>query len=190
MIQNTYHHKRNRFDYKERDVLKTIQIQEINVYDGKAPGEARTTFRIISRSYPQYRPYYTGRDVRGRPIQFQRTYRHQYEVIIQCDSLDIDDDRIKLRTGADAKWDFSSRGKGKWVGTGRQRKFIEGRNIQRGLNGDHFFRLSFIRKEAGILYGKNYAGWFPKQTNPKGIQFLTKHELRVLEVLMNRGFLK
>ncbi len=190
LVQNTWTHKQNRFRYRERDVLKSIIIKEVNVYDGKEPGEARTTFKIESRSYPQYYPYYSRLDVRGRPRTKQRTYRHEYEVVIQMDSLSINDDRIKLRTGRDAKWDFSERGKGKWVGKGRSRRFIEGSNIKREINGDHFFRLSFIRSQDSLLYGRNYAGWFPKQTNPYGIHFLTKHELRVVEVLMNRGILK
>jgi hypothetical protein len=180
----------NRFDYKDRDVLKSIAIQKVSVYDGKNPGEDRTKFVITSYSYPQYAPYYTGKDVRGRKIKYQRTYKHEYQVTIQMDSLSIDDDRIHLRTGADAKWDFTEKGKGHWTGTGRNRKFIEGTNIKRGINGDFWFRLSWIRKEAGILYGRNYAEWFPKTTNPHGIQFLTKHELMVIEILMNRGILK
>jgi hypothetical protein len=190
LVQNTHHHMPSRFDYRDRDVLKSIIIKEVHVYDGKNPGEDRTTFKIESRSYPQYYPYYTKKDKRGRERSKQRTYRHEYEVIIQVDSLSIDDDRIKLRTGADAKWDFSTRGSTKKVGKGRNQRIVEGSNIKRGLNGDHFFRLSYIRKQDGILYGRNYAGWFPKKTNPQGIQFLTKHELRVIEILMNRGFLK
>lgn len=170
--------------------MKSITIQKVSVYDGKNPGEDRTKFVITSYSYPQYAPYYTGKDVRGRKIKYQRTYKHEYQVTIQMDSLSIDDDRIHLRTGADAKWDFSEKGKGKWVGKGRSKRFIEGTNIKRGINGDFFFRLSWIRKQAGLLYGRNYAGWFPKVTNPMGIQFLTKHELRVLQVLMDRGILK
>lgn len=190
LVSNTFTHARSRFTYKERDVLKGISIKQISVYDGRDPGEARTKFIVESSSYPQYPPYYTGRDVRGRPIQYQRTYKHFYDVTLQMDTLSLDDDRIHLRTGADAKWDFSDKGKGKWVGRGRQRRFIEGTNIQRGLNGDFFFRLSFIRHQNGLLYGRNYAGWFPRVTNPHGIQFLTKHELMVIEVLTNRGILK
>lgn len=190
LVQNTHHHFENRFEFKDRDVLKSIQIREVSVYNGKEPGKDRTKFIIESSSYPQYRPYYTGRDVRNRPIQYQRTYKHHYDVILQMDKLSLKDDRIRIRTGSDRKWDFSNKGKGHWIGKGRQRKFIEGTNIRNGINGDHFFRLSWIRKEAGLLYGRNYAGWFPKITNPHGLQFLTKHELMVIEVLTNRGILK
>lgn len=190
LVQNTFHNMRNRFDYRDRDVLKGIKIKQISVYDGKDPGEARTKFIVESSSYPQYRPYYTGRDVRGRPIQYQRTYKHHYQVTIQLDRLSLDDDRIRLRTGADAKWDFSEKGKGKWVGRGRQRRFIEGSNIQRGLNGDFFFRLSWLYSQKGLLFGRNFANGPPKIVNPNMIMFLDKHMLRVVEILTNRGILK
>jgi hypothetical protein len=190
LLQNTFHHKRNRFENKERDVLKSITIKKISVYDAKDLGQDRTKFIIQTSSYPQYAPYYTGKDVRGRPITKQRTYKHQYDITIQMDSLSIDDDRIKLRTGADAKWDFSEKGKGHWEGKGRNRKFIEGSNIKRGLNGDFFFRLSWVYSENGILFGRNYANGPPKITNPKGIVFLDKHMIRALQVLIDKGVLK
>lgn len=190
LVQNTYTLMHNRLDYMERDVLRSVVIKKVSVYDGKAPGKARTKYIIQTQSYPQYYPYYTRKDTRGRPRQYQRTYKHEYEVTIQMQTLSIDDPRIKLRTGSDGKWDFSLKGKAKTVGTGRNKRIIEGSNIKRGLNGDFWFRLSWIRHEDGILFGRNYAGWFPKITNPHGIQFLTKHELRAIQFLMDKGIIK
>lgn len=190
LVQNTYTHKRSRIENMERDVLKSIVIQEVSVYNGKEPGKDRTKYIITSYSYPQYKPYYTGKDVRGRKIKYQRTYKHEYDVTIQLQTLSIDDDRIKLRTGADAKWDFTSKGKGHWVGTGRNRKFIEGSNIKRKLNGDFFFRLSWLYSDKGILFGRNFANGPPLKTNPKMIVFLDKHMLHTIQVLMDRGILK
>lgn len=187
LITNTYVHVRSRFEYKERDVLKRVTIQKVSVYGGKAPGKDRTKYLIKSFSYPQYSPYYTKKDSRGRPRSKQKTYKHEYQITIQLDKLSLDTDRIKLRTGADAKWDFSSKGKSKKNSNGR---VIEGSNIRRGLNGDHFFRLSFIRKEAGILFGRNFANGPPNKVNPKKILFLTKHELRVIEFLVDRGIIQ
>lgn len=187
LIQNTYHHYRNRFDNRDRDVIRNIIVKKIDVYDGKDPGEARTTYRIITTSYPQYYPYYTRKDSRGRTRRRQRTYRHMYEIIIQLDELSLDSDRFKIRTGSDAKWDFSPLGKYRKDSRGR---IIEGRNIQRGINGDFFFRLSWLYKNAGILYGRNYANGPPKKTNPKGILFLDKHMLRALEILTNNQIIQ
>jgi len=190
LIENSYYHKKNRFDYKDRDVLRSVIIKKISVYEGKDPGEARTKFEITSRSYPQYKPYYKGKDVRGRPIQYQRTYRHEYQVTIQMDTLSIDDDRIHLRTGADAKWDFSSKGKATYSGTGRNRRLVEGSNVKRGLNGDFFFRLSYLYYQQGILFGKNRANGPPNKTNPHMIIFLDKHMIMTLEFLIDKGILK
>lgn len=177
----------SRYEYAERDVLKSIKIQEVSVYDGKAPGKARTKYVIQSFSYPQYSPYYTPRDSRGRPRRSQRTYKHQYSVTIQLDSLSLDSDRFKIRTGSDKPWDFSPRGKSRKDSRGR---IIEGTNVKNEINGDHFFRLSWIRKQAGILFGRNFANGPPNNVNPHQIQFLTKHELRVLEFLVNSGVLQ
>jgi hypothetical protein len=188
LIQNTHHHMQNRFEYMKRDVIKRIQIREVKVYNGLNPGESRTTYKITSSSYPQYYPYYTPKDSRGRSRGSQRTYKHEYDVIIQMDELSLDTTRFKIRTGSDAKWDFSPRGSSKK--DKRTGRVTEGTNIKRGLNGDHFFRLSYLRKEAGYLYGKNFANRPPVKTNKKMIHFLTKHELRVLEILVNRGILQ
>ena len=190
LLNNTFVHMRNRYDYSERDVLRRIVIRRVSVYDGKNIGEARTRFDIISSSYPQYYPYYTKKDNRGRPRTKQRTYKHQYDVTIQMEKLSLDCDAIKLRTGADAKWDFTKAGKGYWMGKGRNKRWVEGSNIKRGINGDHFFRLSYIRQQAGILFGRNFAEWPPRKTNPKMIQFLTKHELNAIRILVNKGIIQ
>lgn len=187
LISNTFHHMRNRVDYMNRDVLRSVKIKKVSVYDGKNPGKARTKFIIESRSYPQYYPYYTRRDSRGRPRSRQRSYRHEYDITIQLDSLSLDSDRIKLRTGADAKWDFGEAGKTKKDSRGR---IIEGTNVKRGVNGDFFFRLSYIRKQSGILFGRNFANGPPIHTNPNQIQFLTKHELQVIQYLVDTGILQ
>ena len=189
LVQNTYHNKHTRFEYKERDVLRSVIIRKISVYKGKNPGEARTKFEITSRSYPQYKPYYTGKDNRNRPIRYQRTYRHEYDVILQMDSLSIDDTRIRLGTGADAKWDFSDKGKGTWTGKGRSKKYQEGSNIKRGINGDFFFRLEDVYQQNGILYGRNWTNGPSKKVNPHQLVFLDKHMLRTVEFLMNKGIL-
>ena len=190
LLNNTFVHMHNRFDYADRDVLKRITIRQVRVYDGKNPGEARTRFDIVSSSYPQYYPYYTQKDNRGRSRTKQRTYKHQYDVTIQMEELSLDCDAIKLRTGADAKWDFTNAGKGYWMGKGRNKHWIEGSNVKRGINGDFFFRLSYVFQQAGILFGRNWAEKPPRKTNPKMILFLDKHMINTIRVLVNRGILK
>lgn len=186
LLNNTYQNMRNRFDNKERDVIKKITVRKIAVYQRDpenpvAPGQDRTKYVITSYSYPQYPPYRP----RSKTTR-QLKYRHQYDVTIQLDRLSIDMP-VKLRTGADRMWRMESRVRVQ--GQGRHRRVLESDNIKLGLNGDFFFRLSWIYKEEGILFGRNHAGWFPRITNPDGIVFLDKHMIATVEKLMNMGIL-
>jgi len=192
LINNTYAHAetRTRFNYKQRDMIRVIQIEDTRVYDGKNPGEARTKFIIRTRSNPQYYPYYTKTDSRGRARTKQIKYRHQYQVIIQLDKLSIDVP-FKGRTGAFGRWDFGPKGKLKRIKQGRNIKIIEGSNVVRGLNGDFWFRSMNLWAREGILFGRDWTnGQLPVRVNPRFIIFADKHFLGVCEYLMNQGILK
>jgi hypothetical protein len=116
-------------------------------------------------------------------------YRHEYQVVIQLDKLSIDAP-VKLRVGAQGRWDFGPGGKARKIGRGRNIKIIEGSNVARGINADFFFRCSWLYHKEGILFGRDWTNRPPVVTNPKGILFLPKHALAVVEFLMNRGLLK
>lgn len=192
IINSTYQHMdfRTRFNYKQRDMVKVIRIEEVKVYDGKAPGEARTKFIIRTQSTPQYAPYYTKTDSRGRPRKWQIKYRHQYQVVIQLDHLSVNVP-FKGRVGAQGKWDFSPNGRARKIKRGRNVKIIEGTNVTRGLNGDFYFRCSYIWKKEGILFGRDWTnGAPPARVNPQQVVFAPKHFLACVEFLMNRGILK
>jgi hypothetical protein len=187
LIQNTKRFFPNRFEYRARDSVHVIRIERVTVYGGGEPGTGRTTYRIRSRSWPQYWPYYVTHDRRGRRHRYQRTTKHEYEVTIQMDKLSIDDTRFKIRTGLGRLWDFTKAAR---PSRDKRGTIIESKNVERGINGDHFFRLSWIRKQAGVLYGQDYTNGPPLIRNPKMIQFLTKHEIGVIRYLMRRGILK
>lgn len=198
VIQNTRTHSetKNRFDYKVRDMVRAIKIEKVSVYDGKNPGEARTKFTIRTQSTPQYYPYYTPKDSRGRPHKRQFKYRHSYQVIIQLDELSIDVP-FKARLGALGKWDFSPAGRAKIVkeksprAKKAKRTLVESTNVLRGLNGDFFFRCSYVWKNNDILFGRDWTnGQPPRKVNPNEIVFFPKHVLAVCEYLMNIGKLK
>jgi hypothetical protein len=188
LLTNTYFHAetKTRYDYKTRDMVKLIRIEKVNVYDGKNPGQARTKFTIRTQSTPQYYPYYTKKDSRGRSRKWQLKYRHYYQVIIQLDKLSINVP-FRGRVGALGKWDFSPRGRSRRI----KGKVIEGTNIQKGLNGDFFFRCSYVWKKNGILFGRDWTnGQPPVRVNPREIVFAPKHFIAVISELMNRGILK
>jgi hypothetical protein len=129
---------RTRFVYKQRDMVKGIRIEKISVYDGKKPGGARTKFIIRTQSTPQYYPYYTPKDARGRPRKRQIKFKHQYEVTIQLDELSLNA-APKIRVGSQGRWDFGPNGNDRRVKVNRTFKIIPGTNTIRGLNGDFFF---------------------------------------------------
>jgi hypothetical protein len=180
----------NRFDYAKRDVIKSaIRIVKVKVYDGKQPGLARTKFEIFSSSFPQYEPYYTVYDSRGRIRAYQRTYKHQYKVTIQMDELTVRNP-IKLRTGQDFKYNFNpnpSSIKSKSNPNGRYLSVADYNIEVNGINPDFFFTNSWVRHEEDCLVGKNYANGAPLKSNPFLLPFLTKHEIVVLETLLNYG---
>jgi len=185
LIQNTYHHLPNRFVYKLRDYVKAISIEEVREYDVRV-NQKRTYYRITSRSWPQYWPYYTKKDLRGRGRGYQRTYLHKYESIIQLDKLSINVP-FKGRVGSDKRWRFGKSDRVKKLPNGRVQ---EGLNQKLGINGDFFFRCSWVWKQQKILFGRNWADGPPKKVNPKFITFAPKHYLAVIEYLMNKGILK
>jgi hypothetical protein len=188
LLTNTYAHQetKTRYDYQTRDMVKSIRIEKTDVYDGKNPGKARTKYTIRTQSTPQYSPYYTKRDSRGRSRKRQMKYRHYYQVIIQLDKLSIDVP-FKGRVGALGRWDFTPAGRSRRI----RGKVIEGTNIQRGQNGDFFFRCSYVWKKNGILFGRDWTnGQPPVHVNPKQIVFAPKHMIACIEFLMNTGKLK
>jgi hypothetical protein len=191
LIQNTYSHKetRTRFDYQQRDMVKGIRIEKISVYDGKAPGEARTKFIIRTQSTPQYSPFYTKRDAQGRPHKRQIKFHHQYEVTIQLDELGLDVP-FKARVGSSCRWDFGPNGRDRRIKQNRAFKIIPGTNTVRGRNGDFFFRCENLYHREGILFGRDWTnGLPPVRVNPNMVIFFPKHALAAVELLMNRGYL-
>lgn len=186
LIQNTYHHFPTRIENARRDRVRIIRIKKISVYGDLEPGQARTKYIIESRSTPQYWPYFTKRDRWGRRRTFQRSHQHQYDVTIQLDRLSIDSDRIRLRTGADKKWRFGRQHRARRDAMGR---VIEGTNPNEGINGDFFFRLSWVYRNEGLLFGRNWASGPPDVRNPHYIVFLDKHMLNTVQTLVNMGVL-
>lgn len=97
----------NRFDYKNRDVIKSITIKDITQIERHDVPEGPRQYKkyeILSKSYPQYPPYYTGKDSRGRIISYQRSVMHQYDVIIEMDELSLSTKNWTLRVGSGKKW--------------------------------------------------------------------------------------
>lgn len=185
LIQNTYHFYPNRFDYRVRDTVKAVSIEEVHEYDVRV-NQSRIYFRIKTHSYPQYYPYYTKTDLRGRPRKYQRTYGHEYQVILQLENLSVNVP-FKGRVGADKRWRFDREGRPRKMSNGRVK---EGTNQILGINGDFFFRCSWVWYHQGILFGRHWTNGPPNKVNPRMITFAPKHFIAVIDFLLKKGILE
>lgn len=202
----TYNQKRSRFEYKERDVLKTLRIVEVYRYKRDRTLSPTKKFRIYSFSYPQYKPYI---NVKGKKSKKQRKIKHQYLITLELESLDFDA-KFKWRTGSQRKWDpkppqkkikslymkTREAWKKKYPDPVERKKVIKRHkesapyldvgdyNSQvRGLMGDFYFRIMGNLYAQGMLFGRNWATDLPDE---KYI-FFDKHVLGVVMYLLRTG---
>lgn len=209
-IENTDKFFPTRWDTKKRDVIKRIRIRTIAYLSPDRPGQPQVAYHIISQSWPQYKPYYTGKNKRGKPIKYQRSVKHQYNIILEMDKLSLSTTQWKLTLGTMKKWvkkppqasvkQIYAETRKKW-----SKKQIETHKKKRGLyldigdynsrklgiNADFIFRCAYAYWKNGHLYGRNYYGNVPAiRTNPNSIVFLPKHVLNMVEQLMHAGLMK
>lgn len=107
-IQMTYRFKPNRFNFRDRDVIKRIVIQQIRSYDPDRLDAPTRKYTIITRSYPQYKEYLTktGTKKSRKSRQKQRTVHHDYETILQFgdEGVTLNTKKWKCRVGSGRKW--------------------------------------------------------------------------------------
>lgn len=209
----TYEKYRNRFDYRERDVLKSISIREIKSYDKNNLDNPIKRFDIITSSYPQYEPYVS---LKGKHSKKQRKVKHTYNSVFQFESLNWNS-KIKWRVGSQRKYPTSdtainynkikqlhSSVREKLVkkygkGTPELKKAIEAHRKKAkyidkgdyisqvyGIMGDWYFRCQGNAYLSGNLFG---LAW-NKDKHGDGVPFFDKHSLRVIEYLLKKGIIK
>ncbi len=203
-LRITYQYFNNRLDYRDRDVLKSIIIKQIKTLHPDRPKEPTVRYVIETRSFPQYAPYLK----KGQ--RMQRRIRHEYEIILEMDKLNLKTKNWKARIGSGKKWTekppqsqihsiyrenlktwSKERVKQHRAKTGLYLDVGDWNSRVSGLNGDFIFRCSYVYHKYGHHYGRNYYGFVPAQEmNPDNILFFPKHLLRVIEILMNQGILK
>jgi hypothetical protein len=105
ILEDTYHTKfKTRFEYAERDVLKTIvQIKETTLHPDQKQAPT-VTYIFRSFSYPQYSPYN-----KFTKFSKQRKYKHQYDQILSIaadedGSFSVNSINWKYRLGSQKKW--------------------------------------------------------------------------------------
>lgn len=212
VMQITKQYVPNRYEYMKRDVVKRVyikQVKEVQRHDIPGKPRERIKYEIVSKSYPQYPPYYTGKDKRGRPIRYQRTISHHYDIILEMDRLSINTSNWRMRVGSGRKWEKKPpQSKVKTIYKENRKRWSKDRQTlhrkkapyldsgdynsrTKGINGDWIFRCSFAYYAHDHLYGRNYYGNVPaKKMNPKNVVFFPKHALNMINQLMNKGILK
>lgn len=222
VMRFTYSMFRNRFDYRKRDVVKRVVIKQVRRYNPTRLGEPVILYEIISRSWPQYKPYFYTKS--GK--KYQRKVKHEYDVILQLDELSTKTSNWRGRLGSGRKWnDKPSQNSIKQIYRKTREKWIKqskkkGKTIKEqktwlkkkiddhkkkaefldvgdynsrvlGINGDFYFRCSYVWKKNGHLYGYSYPSNTPAPIRNKyNVVFFPKHFINVIETLANRKILK
>ena len=165
-------------------------------------------FTLIS-SWPQYYPYYTRLDSRGRPRRYQRKISHHYDINLEMDRLSINTYYWSGRLGSGKVWNthpsqskiktLYPQNRARWspkrkAAHKKKAKYLDIGDFnsqENGINADWIFRCSFAWWLHGHLFGRNYHGNRPASIrNPQSIMFLPKHMINLIEMLLQRGVLK
>jgi hypothetical protein len=199
-LLNTNKFFKSRLENRERDKVKVVRIKRVQTFSPDRPGAPLVKYIIQTRSTPKYGNYlreFGRRDRDGSPYHF-------YDVTLELPELSLDVP-FKLRVGSGLKPKKAPPSKIKSISRDNLKRWSK-EKIRRhrakrfkyldagdwnsqvhGINHDFFYRMSWVLKESGNLFGRNYAGWPPTKTNPLMVVFLDKHTLAVVEALMNRG---
>ena len=212
ILQVTQQYAPNRYIYRKRDVVKKILIKEVievERHDLEGEPRKRTKYVIESKSFPQYYPYFTQKDSRGRSRRYQRTTSHHYDINLEMDRLSINTYYWSGRLGSGKIWNTSPpqsqikaiypANKKRWsaqrkAAHKRKAKYLDTGDYNsqvNGINADFIFRCSYSWWLHGHLFSRNYFGNVPAQvTNPQSIMFLPKHMINLIEMLLQKGILK
>lgn len=107
ILTSTYESRayKNRYDYKERDLLKTIVVIKETTLHPDQTSAPTVSFTFRSFSYPQYKPYtsYT-------KYSRQKKFKHQYDQILTIEAdennkISLNTFSWKYRLGSQRKWD-------------------------------------------------------------------------------------
>lgn len=189
----TYDHPeyKNRIEFAERDcIIKSIKIKKVTTHSKyRTPTHS---LEITSTSFPNYAPYLK----KGKTKQ--RTTRHTYPITMsfffpkKSDQTITMDTPVQLRTGKGGSWpnertlkNLNKRIKSKDKPRGKYIDLNDAVAQKYHINGDFYWRQSYIRSSLNCLPGRNYA---PASSTTK--LFLTKHEIAVLYAMAKQGVIE
>lgn len=194
-------------DTKNRLVSKGITIKELLVmsyqdyYKKNDNKDKRMRLDIVNAKLTMRKNYeynrseqkweQTGRNaklvfmVKTRPISYKKKDPlkfHIYPVTFLI--LDIDkgiNSPFKFRTGSLFKPKIPKPGDDKK----RREKYLL-YNLKNGIQLDFFFCDEWVLSKFGLLYGRNWAAWSPRQTNHRLTPYFDKHSLYIVKKILVR----
>lgn len=213
LIQKTYISSKfkNRFDYKDRDSVKSIQIKKIHYFNNVDRNFAPIVrIEITTRSTPRYAPYI--RVTKNGRIK-QRGIKHQYDITFEIDRMSINSKNWAVMVGSGKNFVRNKVPQNKVHSIFREnlkrwsKEKIDAHRKKKGLyltpedyaaqelgvNLDWRMRASYVFNVYGHRLGREYnlaRNKPPMKTNPSLEMFAPKHLLAFFEILCNSGILK
>jgi hypothetical protein len=216
VIQFTQKMFPTRYEYRDRDVNKNIQIKKVVELKADRKNQPTIKYEISTRSYPQYKPYNNWTGKKQNESYKQRKYKHNYESILTMDRLSLNTKAWSFRLGSmkiikpapqHAIKQLRRETLAKWKRIYKDPKVLKKKitahkkiapyltdgdwqaQVQ-GINLDFVYRDAFALQFHKHLYGRSYYQLTrPSKLNPRAIPFFPKHTLRIIEILMQQGIL-
>jgi len=216
VLRFTQEYFETRFEYRERDVIKNIQIKKVVELQADRKNQPTIRYEITTRSYPQYAPYLTWKNKNPPEGYRQKRWKHEYDSVITMDRLSLNTKAWTFRLGSMkiikpapqslikevrketlTTWKRIYKDKTKLKKKIEQHKkvapYLSDGDWQarvQGINLDFVYRDAFALQFHNHLYGRSYYALNrPSKLNPKAIPFFPKHTLRIIEILMQKGIL-
>jgi len=207
VMQATYFDKKTRFEYMDRDLLKSkLKIEKIWTFTQDRKRLPYQKYRVTSWSAPQYGNY-----VKHTKRVRQLKYKHTYDITIEFDKQMSLDSMFKWRCGSMRKWptvrpkdqelqtisaEYRHRLKLKYPKVQDFKKAVESHRkrakyldysdwISRkyGIMGDFYWRIQPVAYITGNLYGRYWEDDLPE----KPVVFFDKHTLYLVLTLIKSG---
>lgn len=198
--------------YRTKQIDDKSKRAKLDIIGGKVTFRRGLTYDQSTKDWKQ-----TGREVRvdflirSEPVSYKRSddiHPHRYPItFLFKDFLKGFDSPVRIRVGSNKKPKFPSKKvsdagkvteaktekekekirKAKEIISNQNNKIMEW-NIRNGIQLQFFFQSMYVYKQNGVLFGVNYATRPPKETNPKGLLFLSKHEYFIVTKLLPNLF--
>lgn len=114
-LENTRKYFKTRMKNAKRDKVKVVKVKQVKYFKKDRKNMPLVKYIIETRSIPQYKPYFTGKDSRGRKRKSQRKVKHNYDLTFEIDQMTIYSPNWRLAVGSMRIWKKAPQNKVKTV---------------------------------------------------------------------------